>query len=256
MRTISTTTKGFTLLETLASIAIISFVVIGPLAAIVNSSSYARKTKDTMTATYLAEEAVELLQNQYDSMFVYCRKQPDSPTCFTATGESPSQVAWRLFKERLTATSSQPSCYSVDNPNGCAFDTLNMTGDITAVPTRYDASSPECASIVEVTTPIKVMVPPGGATGNVALVEKVVNRHTYMCQGLVDSNRVPVGASTSTKTFKRTVSVEQLPTPSEIGLPIADQRHDDLRIVTKVDFRTLYGSTGSISITRFMHARQ
>lgn len=249
------TKKGFTLLETLASVAIISFVIIGPLAAIVNSSSYARKTKDTMTATYLAEESIELLQNQYDSLFVYCRKNPDVAPCISATGESPSQVAWRVFKTRLSAIDSQPSCYLADNPDGCAFDTFNMIGDITLTPTRYVASSPSCSTIIEVSTPVTVQVlPPGDQAGG--LIDKIINRHTYMCKGLNDLSRFPAGASTSTKTFARKITIERLSAPFEALLLPDQQYHDDLRIVTKVDFRTLYGSTGSVSITRFMHARQ
>lgn len=257
MNPLSITKKGFTLLETLASVAIISFVIIGPLAAIVNSSSYARKTKDTMTATYLAEESIELLQNQYDSLFVYCRKNPDLAPCISVTGESPSQVAWRVFKTRLSAVDSQPSCYVADNPDGCAFDTLNMTGDVTLTPTRYIASSPDCSALVEVTTPVTVLVTPGGAnqTGG-GPVERVINRHTYMCKGVNDTARFPAGSATSTKAFTRKITIERLAAPFEAALLPDEQYHDDLRVVTKVDFRTMYGSTGSISITRFMHARQ
>ena len=68
--------KAFTLLETLTSIAILSFVIVGPLTVIMGSSSYARQTKDVMVATYLAEESEKILQNQYETLYIDCKNQP------------------------------------------------------------------------------------------------------------------------------------------------------------------------------------
>jgi type II secretory pathway pseudopilin PulG len=251
-------TKGFTLLETLVATLILSFVIIGPLAAIVNSSSYARKAKDTMAATYLAEGTIELLQNQYDSIYVYCRKQPDTPMCAplaTVPNESSANIAWRIFKDRFTATSSQPSCFA-DNPDGCAFDSLSMIGDITVVPTRYVASSPECASIVDVAIPVVSTTSPvntqvGGLT---QISTTTVMRHAYRCSGVTAN--IPVNATSSAKTFKRRVSLERIAAPFEAGLPVEQQYNDDIRIVSNVEFKAFGNSTSSVKITRFMHAHQ
>jgi type II secretory pathway pseudopilin PulG len=252
--------KGFTLLETLTSIGIIALVIIGPLAAIINSSSYARKTKDTMTATYLAEGNIELLQNQYDSLYVYCRKKPDDAMCtplVTMPNETSSQVAWRLFKERFTATSSQPSCYLADNPDGCAFDSLNMIGNATTVPVRYVASSPLCSSMVDVAIPVVIdAIVSGNANGTSPQVTKTITRHSYRCSGV--SSHIPVNATSSAKSFKRSITLERIANPAEAitNSNPAEQYNDDIRIVSKVEFKTFRGSTSSISVTRFMHARQ
>lgn len=234
--------QAFTLLETLVSIAILSFVIIGPLAVIMNSSVYARKTKDTMIATYLAEESTELLQNQYDSLYVFCQGDPGScllPDSYP--NESPSQATWRIFKERLSATSSQPSCYLADNSAGCSFDFLNMIGDITTVPERYVATDTSCSSLQDVSS----MVTQDGSQ---------VAKHMYVCKGV--PAHIPPGASFGLKEYHRSITVERIPATFESSLPPEQQYYDDLRIVTRVTFKSIYGATSSVSVTRFMHARQ
>ena len=166
MKIISSYRKGFTLLETMAATAILAVVIIGPLATIVNSSSYARKTKDTMTAMYLAEGNVEMLQNRYDSIYVLCRKLPDDPACLPSVpNETSAQIAWRIFKTQLASVSGQTSCFANDttapNPLGCSFDSLDMIGAPTSTPTRYMAGSPECSELVDVAVPITDSVSSG-----------------------------------------------------------------------------------------------
>lgn len=242
MSTFNIQTKGFTLLETLASIGILALVIIGPLAVIVNSSSYARKTKDTIIATHLAEEAMELIQNQYDSLYIYC--QEESNTCLYTDvypNESAAQATWRIFKERFTATSSQPSCYVDDNPNGCAFDFFNIKGDVTLVPERYVATASECSSLGEVTS----SVTQGGVP---------VDRHMYVCKGV--PAHIPPSATVSAKNFRRSITIERLPAAFESALPEDEQYYDDLRVIARVSYQTLNGASSTIAITRFMHARQ
>lgn len=230
--------KGFTLLETLVSVGILSLVIIGPLAVIINSSSYARQTKDTVTATYLAEEAIELLQNQYDSLYVFCKKQPADPLCATST-ETPGQVAWRLFKQRLSISTGQ-SCFlkhedaSADNPYGCSFDFIHMLGDITVPPVRYIATADECRSIV-----------------GIASTTAIGLRHTYVCKGLPAHY---VGGVVETKDFTRSITVEWLPT-FEIDPSMFNHYNDDLRIVVRVVYRGFNGYPATTTITQFMHSQ-
>jgi type II secretory pathway pseudopilin PulG len=229
--------KGFTLLETLVSIGILAMVIIGPLAVIINSSSYARQTKDTITATYLAEESIELLQNQYDSLYVFCKKQSGIDPCIPIGEETPGQTAWRVFKDRL-ATS--PSCFlkhgdgSADNPYGCSFDFIHMIGDITVPPVKYLATGNECKSIIEIASTTQVGI-----------------NHTYVCKGLMDHY---FGGETSAKEFTRNITVEWLPT-FEVGNVIADQYNDDLRIVVRVTYRGFNGYPYTVSITQYMHSQ-
>jgi type II secretory pathway pseudopilin PulG len=236
--------KGFTLLETLTSIAILSFVIIGPLSVIISSSSYARQTKDVIVGTYLAEEAIELLQNQYDSLYIYCKNHQDQadPLCGTVTNETPGEITWRLFKERLGPVGGQPTCYA---PSKCAFDFQDMTGDPTVTPPRYTYSGPgatECPYLVAVTRVIT------GGEGQPA-----ETLQTYACKG------VPAhitGGTVSNTQFARSISVEQASTFSfESTLPQAEQYNDDLRISSEVTFKGVNGVSKSVKVTRFFHRR-
>ena len=243
--------KGFTLLETLTSIAILSIVIVGPLAVIMNSSSYARQSKDTIVATYLAEESVELIQNQYDSLYILCKKNPTVPYCVTSSNETSGQISWRLFKERLGPVGGQPSCYSDDNPSGCSFDSVNMSNDPTVTPVRYAASASECPFLVEATTTVFVphnqySIIDGQISVNV--VQTNETRHTYVCKGVT----AHIPGTAGVKSYTRTVSVEKITSPFAGGELL---NQDDLRITASVKFNTLNGASSTVKIVRFMHAQ-
>lgn len=53
---------GFSLIETVVSVAIIVFAVVGPLTAAQKSLASASYSKDQVIATYLAQEAIEFVQ--------------------------------------------------------------------------------------------------------------------------------------------------------------------------------------------------
>lgn len=245
-------TQGFTLLETLVSVGILALVIVGPLAVIMNSSSYARQTKDTVVATYLAEEAIELLQNQYDSLYVYCKKNPGVSPC-TGTETTAGQLAWRVFKERLNAGGGQPSCFLTSdggvtaNSDGCSYDFEHMIGDITENPTRYSSSDDECPYLVGASTTIPFYVHDGD-TYNLVNIEK----HRYVCKGEVSHIGV---ASIDSKPFTRSVSVEWLPTFNEGPANFAAYYNDDLRIISSVTYRGINGYPYTVKVTRFMHSR-
>lgn len=232
--------KAFTLLETLVSIGILTVIVIGPLSVIMSSSSYARQAKDVMIATSLAEESIELLQNQYDSIYIFCKKQPDDAFCSTSTGETSGQIAWRIFKDRLSATGGQPSCYLADNAEGCSYSYQNMIGDIKDTPIRYVSDSEQCPYLVEATVP--VTLPDNGG---------ISYRRTYVCQGITS----PGVNSKDIKPFIRSVVVERIEALFEAGNAVGTQYNDDLRIISQVKVQGSNGLLHTTKIIRFMHQR-
>lgn len=256
--------QGFTLLETLTAVAILATIIVGPLAVIVSSSSYARQTKDAVVATYLAEESIELLENQYDSLYLLCKKQPENVLCTPLTGENSGNTSWRLFKERLNSkdhlgvSNGQPSCFlkmedgSDDNIYGCSYDYQSMVGDITTVPVRYVANTSECPYLVELITSKVVDGIPGGEDRE-AVPTSVKSLHTYVCKG-VESHTSAGVLATTTKTYSRSVFIEQLPT-FETG-SMFTQYNDDLRIISQVKYKGVNGVTYSARVVRFMHAQQ
>ncbi len=232
-------TKGFTLLETLASVAIMVIMIIGPLTVITESSSYSRQTKDSIIATYLAEELIELIENQYDSIYLLCKKQPENAYCAPNVGETNGQTSWRLFKEKFAAGDGQPSCYGErDNegaggnnvPQGCTFDYEQMTGDITVTPSRSPANNENCRTVTEYLFP----------DGTVK----------FLCTGSAHSN----GAIPSTKkTFSRSVYLEHNPT-YDIGNMLS-QYNDDIKIISEVKHKGVNGVTYTSRVSRFIHAQ-
>lgn len=283
--------KGFTLLETLASISVLSLVIIGPLSVTISSSGYARLTKDTIVATYLAEEAIELLQNQYDSIYIYCKKNVTAidpgELCEVQGDElTTGQTAWRLYKDRLSGVDGQPTCFlpkgssgsypgdALGNPDGCAFDYDHLQASSTEILTRIDASSEDCEYLVPVATSTTYMVasttgggvykdrrpsPLAGEQGDgdnnyqTYYISKQVTATStrYLCKST--ALEVIPGGKVQAKQFKRSITVDQIPT-FETGNQ-DEQYNDDLRITSSVQFKALNGVSHTIKVTRFMHAR-
>jgi hypothetical protein len=194
-----------------------------------------------MVATYLAEESIELLQNQYDSLYVYCKKQSAELLCtpsIVSPEETAGKIAWRVFKERLGPTGGV-SCYSADNPYGCSFDYADMTGDITTSPARYLISSVECPYLVKVKKQTPSQYLTEGATAE--------DFYVYTCKGL--TSHIGGGIVTDIP-FTRAVTIEQLPVGSAPTL-----ENDDLRVTSKVQFKGYNGLTQTVKIVRFFHSK-
>lgn len=213
---------GFTLVETLVSTMIISLVIIGPLTLASNAAIYARTTKDSLIASYLAQEAMELLRYQQDSVYIACI-QSSSFSCVATGTETTKETAWRIFKERLGDNPSGASCFDTDNALGCAYDFIDMVSNPDATPDKYAFSQPQC---------------------NTLAIELATN--IYVCSGARGS-----GAGFAPTYFSRSVVIESIPTFS--GSDAA--YNDDLRVTVTVTFRRPSGFQHSIRAVDFMHAR-
>lgn len=209
--------RAFTLIETLVSIMIISFVILGPLSVAMKASAYARQTKDTIIATYLSQEALELLHHQQDSIFLRCLDQASTTLCPMLDGETPSMAAWRIFQSRLGTNAQGTSCYDTDSNSPCSYDFINMTTNEDSSPSKYPFSSNSCATL------------------------SVSPQHLYLCTGVH-------GATGYTLTpFTRSVSVKTLPT-------FDANYNNDLRVTVTVSFKRLTGYVRQIKIVDFFHA--
>jgi type II secretory pathway pseudopilin PulG len=215
--------RGFTLVETLVSTLIISLVILGPLTVASNASSYARITKDTLTGTYLAQEAIELLRHQQDSVYIRCAQETGA-FCTPNAGESYSDAAWRIFRDRFDNTSGV-SCFSSENANGCSFDFIDMTTNESITPTKYRSDLPSC---------------------NTLSIERATN--LYVCSGAHGS-----GSGYTLTSFTRSVSITSIPT---FGNGTSEQDYfDDLRITATVTFTRPNGYKAQVKVIDFLHAR-
>jgi prepilin-type N-terminal cleavage/methylation domain-containing protein len=214
--------RGFTLVETLVSTMIIAVVILGPLTVASNASTYARLTKDTLIATYLAQEAIELLRHQQDSVYLRCIQYVTS-ACPITGNEAPEESAWRIFKARLGGNAQGPSCFSNENPNGCSFDFIDMTSDQNNPPIKYTSTSSSC---------------------NTLSLNKTDK--TYVCSGSRGS-----GSGYTPTGFNRSISILSLETFSE-G---ATRYDDDLRVTVTITFKRPNGYQHQIKVVDFLHTK-
>lgn len=214
--------RGFTLVETLVSTMIITLVILGPLTLASNASTYARVTKDTLIATYLAQEAIELLRHQQDSVYIRCI-QSISSVCVLSPNETSEEGAWRIFKARLGTTPQGASCYLNENANGCSYDVLDMARTQDGNPTKYISTLSSCSTL---------------STEN--------STGLYVCTGVHGT-----GPGFTLTGFSRIVSVTSIPT-----ITTSDQAYnDDLRVTVTVKFKRVNGYTRQIKVIDFLHAR-
>jgi type II secretory pathway pseudopilin PulG len=215
--------KGFTIIETLVATFIITMVILGPLTVATNASSYAQRTKDTMIATYLAQEALELLRHQQDSIFIRCTSSASTACTPIQSGgvyELPKQAAWRIFRERLDVNTGGPSCFA---SVGCAYDVIDMTTNEDGYQTKYLPTGTECSKLA--LTPSKL----------------------YVCSG-VSSH---IGGTSINTFFSRKVTITAVDTFTETGT----KYNDDFRVTATVTITRPNGLIRQVKVVDFLHAR-
>ncbi|MDB5260608.1 MAG: hypothetical protein JWN37_839 [Candidatus Nomurabacteria bacterium] len=211
--------KGFTIIEAIVSTTLVTLVILGPLTVATNAATYAKQTKDTMISVYLAQEAVELLRHQQDSIYLKCLSQ-DTNACVLRNNELPREAAWRMFNERLSSTNYGVSCLSNQTPGVCAYDFIDMVGNEEVSPSKYDFNGSQCSTLSV------------NAIG------------MYVCTGVHGEGATPTS-------FSRSVSITPL-----ITFAGADAEYNtDLRVVVTITFLRSNGFTKQIKVVDFLHAR-
>jgi len=118
--------KGFTLVETMFAVMILTFVIVGMMTVVASSLFSARYAKDEITANYLLQEVVDYIRNDRDT------------TVFLQSGDV--STAWNTFANRYTANCSNQA-------TGCYFDVLNAINASPVTPTVCSSSSEGCPNL-------------------------------------------------------------------------------------------------------------
>lgn len=240
----TTKVRAFTLLEVLASLSIVTMIILGPLTFSINSSSVARQTKDIMISMYLSQEAFELLHFQYDSLYIACiHDQNPCSSNPTSPGELPGEKAWRLFKERLNY---DVSCFDSD---GCSYDFLDMLNPESSDSfARYSPTSNSCSNISTVYSKKNI------------LDTKI--RNYYVCSGIdKNSPRLVHDSIQDVKktNYTRKIFVVSTPTIDEGTPPIAptnlELSQDDLEFTVTVSFKRSNGVIRTMKYIDVLHSR-
>lgn len=100
--------KGFTLVEVMSAILILTFTVVGTMTIVANSLFAARYARDEITANYLLQEVIDYIRNDRDT------------TVFLESGGT-----WAGFSGNYNECS---------NSNGCYFDVSASSVDINNCP--------------------------------------------------------------------------------------------------------------------------
>jgi type II secretory pathway pseudopilin PulG len=97
--------KGFTLVEALVAISILMVAIVTPMTIAQNGLSSAMYSKDQMTASFLAQDAIEYIKNKRDEIGV--QKDP---------------LAGKALGEWIGVSGYFATCFQA---NGCKIDTVN-----------------------------------------------------------------------------------------------------------------------------------
>lgn len=148
------TLRGFTLIEALAGIFILTIVIAGPMTIAGKAAQDIRSSKQRYVAVALAQEAIELLRFKRDTLFLEC-SDASSGNCplstFTGTSgqvtEFKNEAAWRIFKQQFGSAGVGTKCFTV---NGCTYDAYSLSlNPLFAPADLYDAIDTSCDTLYQ-----------------------------------------------------------------------------------------------------------
>ncbi len=177
--------SGFTLIETLVAIAILTLAVVGPLYTADRALVSAQLANQQLTASYLAQEGVEYVRGLRDDAYLSTYR-----TYQNTSGVNISDTAWASFLTTSVGSCRSGTCsydpsYGLSACSGSSCPTLYLAnGSYTTQSGRSGAKvTPYTRSIqVENITP----APPNDAKGNPIDVE-VVSTVTWNFHGVAHS---------------------------------------------------------------------
>lgn len=239
--------RAFTLIEAMVGIVIIVTAITGPLSVAVSSATYAKDTKDKITAIYLAQEAVDILRFERDSLLIKC-SQNDDVVCpqYSLNGdprlainygidsfETTTNAAWRIFKSNLK---NNTDCFVTDNGGepGCSFDFYDFTQNTSLPPVKYVYTGSVDENCNYLFRDESAM---GGTTGG-----------AYLCQANGS------GPSFKKTKFQRVIKLTHFNTVTG-GNQYYQDYNDDVRVNVTVSYAKSYGIIKSVEVVDFLHAK-
>lgn len=226
--------RGFSLIEAMVGIFIISVVIGGPMTIAGRAAQGIRSSKEIFTSTFLGEEAIELIRFKRDTLFLEC-SDVLSVNCgiitYAGVAEiAPGDPAWRIFKAQFGYPNSL--CFSA---NGCTFDDQSILLSPIATSTEvYDASSTSCGTLYQDRTSQLKDIPNASSLG-----------FMYLC------GTHKVASSTDAQITR----VIKMTSTSTAACPSFDCSYsDDIKVDVNMTYR-FNGSNKTITVTDFIKPR-
>lgn len=239
--------EGFTLVEAMVGIFVISVVIGGPLVLAGRAAQDIRFSKEVFNASYLAEEAVELVRFKRETLLLECGDPASTicqKKCLSSSGagclgyssvpgitETNGEASWRLFKEQFGWPSA--GCFS---SSGCSFDLQSVLFNASSTPNQaYDPATQQCHSLyVDRSAQLE-------ATTTVTSSDFMYTCLTHKTPKAIDSEIRRVVYMTSTSTAPAGPNYER-------------DYADDIRVDVKVFFK-YKGFDRNVTMTDFIKAR-
>ncbi len=112
--------RGFTLVETLVAISILLLVIIGPMTIAAKGMQMGFYANEQMTAVYLAQEAIESIQNLRDDNALRVVNQKPADADY-----DPNRKTWDWYED------INPACKIQSGDNGCDYNIADTADYIT-----------------------------------------------------------------------------------------------------------------------------
>ncbi len=232
---------AFTLVETLVSVAILTIAISGPLSVALFASAHAKDTKNKMIATWLAEEAIEIVRNKRDTFFIACTSGQSSCTfgsVITGLPENVGEASWKGFKlSNIRQKDTGSGLYLFDCYNACAYD---------AEGGPFNSDDGECDRLITNDFFQK------GHQNAISGTHQIAKDGMYLCNVYANTTD-DVGGGDRDSDFTRFLSMQVLSPLSSVSY---DKNYKEtIRIRSYVNYKTPSGDTKTVMVEDFLNAR-
>ncbi len=131
--------KGFTLVEAMVAVAIVSLAIVGPMYVANSSIVAAGLASDQLTASYLAQEGIEYIRLMRDDAYLYAYSQD------LGTTNNPSLDGWNDFLKGSSPNNpwSIKQCLDPGTNKTCTLDpSQQMSAALSSCNTQANNCSP------------------------------------------------------------------------------------------------------------------
>lgn len=176
-----TTSRGFTLVETLVAVMLLSIAVVAPMSLASKSLGSAYYARDQITAFYLAQEAIEAIRSIRDSQILTIAQNPEgAPDIFGLIPHlnEPFTVDGRIGDASLAIFRCDGACPPLQT-DGTLYGYPGLGDDLNAWTETYFTRTVHARAIVGAPDEIRVTVTVTWKTGSIQERSFTISENMY-----------------------------------------------------------------------------